>query len=52
MNIKHHCGRLGRHLSHYWRHGKVWDENKDRWVVPVYFCTGHVVTEGGNGVVD
>jgi hypothetical protein len=44
------CGRITRHLAHHWRRGRVWDEDKGRWVKPVYWCKGYVITEGGNHV--
>ena len=45
------CGRIDKHLAHYWRGSKIWEqwvEGGGRWVRPVYWCKGYVITEGGN----
>lgn len=48
MKNKKRCGRLDKHLAHYWNgthqflHGKT--------MIPVYWCSGKVTIEGGHRV--
>jgi hypothetical protein len=42
------CGRVDKHLGHYWQGPKQWDTEVGRWVRPTYWCKGHVLIEGGH----
>lgn len=48
-----HCGRLGRHLAHYWQGSKIFDVfhgERGRWIRLTYWCSGFIKTEGGHNV--